>query len=199
MKRISLAMVIGAGLLTVNAWAIPTLTLTVDPNLPPGTTAHVLGAINPDHPADAADETTAINGILGLALGGSGTLGGNTIYRSHNNFGALPTAVFSGTGTSGNTTSFLDTGFTYLAVKYDGPNGAAEVWYIGDIAAGTMLTVPGNAFGSDNNTYGISGYNFFNGTTTNPPPSVPDGGSTVALLGLALAGGEVLRRKMQKQ
>lgn len=192
--KMILAAIAGLGLLS-NAMAT-TINLTVDPNLPPGTTSRVLGAINPDHPADASSEQDAINGILALALGGTGTQGGNTIYRSLNDFGSLPTAVWSGVGTSGNTTSFLDTGFQYLAVKYDGPNGAAEVWYIGDIAAGTTLTVPANAFGDNNSQYGISGYNFFNATTN--PPSTPDGGSTVALLGMAFVGVGALHRKMRK-
>ncbi|MGZ4965507.1 MAG: VPDSG-CTERM sorting domain-containing protein, partial [Limisphaerales bacterium] len=63
--------------------------------------------------------------------------------------------------------------------------------------AGTQITIPANAFGDNNNQYGLSGWNFFNQITTNIT-SVPDGGSTVALLGLALAGAEALRRKMQK-
>lgn len=199
MRILSLAVMAGAGLLAVNAWAIPTLTLTVDPNLPPGTTAYVVGALNPDHPADAASEVSAINAILALSLGGSGTSGGNSIYRSQNDFGSLPTATLTGVSSGNqNATSFIDPGFQYLAAKYDGQNGVTEVWYLGDVAAGTMIYIPANAFGTDNSQYGLSGWNMFNGTTNPPPPSVPDGGSTVALLGLALAGGGVLRRKMQK-
>jgi hypothetical protein len=197
MRILSLAVVAGAGLLAMNACAIPTLTLTVDPNLPPGTTAYVLGALNPDHPADAGSEADAINAILDLSLGGSGTSGGNSIYRSQNNFGSLPDATLTGHASGDqNSTSFIDTGFEYLAAKYDGQNGVTEVWYLGDVAPGTMIYIPANAFGPDNSKYGLSGWNMFDGTTN--PPSVPDGGSTVALLGLALAGGGVLRRKMQK-
>lgn len=201
MRILSLAVVAGAGLLAINAWAIPTptLNLTVDPNLPPGSTAHVLGAINPDNPADPSDEVDAINAILGLSLGGTGSFGGNTIYRSQNNFGSLPTPTLTGTSGTGTKTSFVDDGYDYLAVKYDGPNGASEVYYLGDVLPGTMIYIPANAFGVNNTQYGLSGWNFFNAiTTTNPPPSVPDGGSTVALLGVALAGAEALRRKMRK-
>lgn len=203
MRILSLAVVAGAGLLAINAWAIPTptLTLTVDPNLPPGSTAHVLGAINPDNPADPADEVTAINAILGLSLGGTGTSGANTVYRSQNDFGTLPLADVTQTSGTGTKTSFMDDGWEYLAVKYDGPNGASEVYYLGDVLAGTMIYIPANAFGNNNSQYGLSGWNFFNDLTTStnpPPPSVPDGGSTVALLGVALAGAGALRRKMQK-
>ncbi|MGZ5568775.1 MAG: VPDSG-CTERM sorting domain-containing protein [Limisphaerales bacterium] len=198
MKRfLSLAAVVGAGLVAVNATAIPTLTLTVDGNLPPGTTSYVLGAIDPDHPANATSEVDAINAILALSLGGSGTSGGNTIYRSQNTFGSLPAATLTGTSGTGTATSFIDSGYTYLVAKYDGPNGVTEVWDLAGVAAGTQITIPANAFGDNNNQYGLSGWNFFNQITTNIT-SVPDGGSTVALLGLALAGAEALRRKMQK-
>lgn len=195
MKRI-LGLAVIAGLLAGSANAIPTLTLTVDPSLPPGTTAHVLGAINPDHPANPASEVSAINDILNLALGGSGTSGGNTIYRSQNNFGTLPTATLTGTSGTGTSTTFTDTGYEYLVAKYDGPNGVTEVWYLGNIAPGTQITIPSNAFGSNNSQYGLSGWNFFNQTTNTR--SAPDGGSTVAMLGLAFAGATALRRKIQK-
>ncbi len=198
MKRIlTLAVIVGAGLIAIKASAIPSLTLTVDGNLPPGTTAYVLGAIDPDHPANPASEVDAITYLLTLGLGGSGAHGGNIVYRSQNNFGSLPaptTVNMNGTGTS---TSFIDTGYTYLVAKYDGPNGVTEVWDLAGVAAGTMINIPANAFGTDNDQYGLSGWNFFNQITTNIT-TVPDGGSTVALLGLALAGAGVLRRKIQK-
>jgi hypothetical protein len=163
------------------------ITLQVDPNLPPGTTTAVLGAVNPGTPANAASVVTYINGIIPLALGGSATVGSDTVYRSGNSLAALgaaslPTATLTGSGNEGSSDSFtISSGFTYLTGKYDGPNGGTEVWYIGNIAAGTTIDIPSNAFGKNNDQYGLSTVYLFN-----PTGSVPDSGSTWVLLGVAL-------------
>lgn len=183
-----------------------TITLTVDPNLPPGTTPFVLGAANPGAPASQADEVIYITGILALPLGGTGTAGADAIYRSLNVFSPLPAPTIPASppfqGVSGTGTTFVDQGYTYLAAKYDGPNGGTEVWYLGGIASGTTITIPANAFGDGNNQYGLSGWNFFTPTPDNPnfPPQgrLPDGSSTLALLGFAIVGVETLRRKIYK-
>jgi hypothetical protein len=173
-----------------------TITLAVDPNVTdPGSVPFVLGDVNPPEPADPADVVQEINVLRTLALGGSqlsnfGAVG-ETEYRSHNAFGSLPLATLNGS-VGGSSTTFTDTGFAYLAAKYDGPNGGLEIWDIAGIAAGTTITIPQNAFGAGNNQYGLSGWTLFNST------SVPDAGSTAALLGFALVGGELLRRRMQR-
>jgi hypothetical protein len=75
-----------------------------------------------------------------------------------------------------------------LFAKYDRvgvPNaGFAEVWYIGDLSG--IITIPGLRTGG---VYGLSGYTLFglgNG--------VPDGGTTVMLLGAALGALGMARR-----
>ena len=156
----------------------------------------MLGAIDPDHPADPAAEVDAVTYLLTLGLGGSGAHGGNIVYRSQNTFSSLPAPTLTGTSGTGTATSFIDSGYTYLVAKYDGPNGVTEVWDLAGVAAGTTINIPANAFGPTNDKYGLSGWNFYDQITTNTT-SVPDGGSTVALLGLALAGAGALRRKMR--
>jgi hypothetical protein len=42
----------------------------------------------------------------------------------------------------------------------------------------------------------VSGFQFTFSASGNPPPGVPDGGTTVALLGVALAGLAIARRKL---
>jgi hypothetical protein len=205
-KTLNLAILIAACSVAIGAHAATTITLTVDPNLPPGTSPFVLGAAIPGAPASPADEVIYITGILALPLGGTGTAGADTIYRSLNVFSPLSAPTIPASppfqGVSGTGTTFVDQGYTYLAAKYDGPNGGTEVWYLGGVASGTSIVIPANAFGTANNQYGLSGWNFFTATRDNPnfPPqgSVPDGGSTFALLGCALVGAESLRRKMHR-
>jgi hypothetical protein len=167
----------------------------------------VLGAANPGAPASQADEVIYITGIIALPLGGSGTAGADSIYRSLNVFGSLPAPTIPlppFAGQTGTATSFVDQGYTYLAAKYDGPNGGTEVWDLAGIASGTSITIPANAFATLTHPdgYGLSGWNFFTATPDNPhfPPQggVPDGGATLALLGFALVGVESLRRKLSK-
>jgi MYXO-CTERM domain-containing protein len=203
MKLAVLSVLAGAALMSANA---TTINLYVDPNQPfvkpPGANyLNVLGAANPGAPASDADDVKYVNGILGLGLGGTGTVGADTIYRSYNNFGTLGAAsAFAGsTGdNSGNhLTITLLAGCSYLCAKYDGPNGGTEVWYVGNLAAGTMLVLPANAFGSGDNQYGLSGTVQLIGTPSTQ--TVPDGASTMMLLGLAGLGTAAFVRRFKVQ
>lgn len=166
------------------AQAVP-ITLKVDPGFPPGTTPYVLGDVNPPEPASAADDVEYINGLITLSLGGSATVGGDTVYRSENSFGSLPIATTLGDKSGDKTSIMLTTGFEYLAAKYDGPNGGLEIWDIAAIGAGSTIDIPDDAFGKHDDKYGLSGWWLFNGQSTR---EVPDGGSTVLLLGFGLLG-----------
>jgi hypothetical protein len=91
-------------------------------------------------------------------------------------FGAsLATAVFdhNGTGTS------VDLGagglYSYLFAKYDGPNQGSIIWYVGNLSG--VITIPDVW-----NQYGLSGWTLFGPGGG----GVPDGGTTVMLLGTAL-------------
>ena len=92
-------------------------------------------------------------------------------------------------------------GYGYLVAKYDGPNSnaGAEVWDIAGIAAGTTLQIP--EFANVNSTSGdlqagtyfqITSWTLLNPSTSN----VPDGGLTLVMLGSALSGLAIFRRKL---
>jgi VPDSG-CTERM motif len=161
-------------------------------------------------------DVTMVNNLIPLALGGSTTIGDDTYTRSMNAFGSLPTAVAGGavfgitpdgfSGFSGDSVNLTLSGsFTYLVVAYDGPNGGAAIYNISGLAAGTVLTLsryaqpttPGSPGvgplidGGDINQYQMTGFTFLN-----PGTSVPDGGTTAALLGISMVGLGFLRRRI---
>jgi hypothetical protein len=144
---------------------------------------HELGFVEFGIPSGDQDRTNYVNHLIGMALGTTEVALGQTFTRSMNDFGPLPTAVFdhNGTGTS------IDLGagglYTYLFAKYDGPNYGSEVWYVGDLSG--IITIPATAGG-----YGLSGWTLF-GPGGN---GVPDGGTTVMLLGAALGALGMARR-----
>jgi hypothetical protein len=147
---------------------------------------HVVGTITPGAPADPADVATYINFMIALAPGGSGTFAGQDITRTTNLFGSLPTATAVGSVSGTGTTIDLNAlgTFTYLFAKYDGQNDLSQVWNISGLTG--IITIPADGpLG-----YGLSGWILFN--QTGPP--VPDGGTTVMLLGAALGALGMARR-----
>ena len=147
-----------------------------------------LGFVSFGIPSGDADRTTYVNHLIGMALGTSDSADGQDYTRSNNFFGALPAAVFDHNGTS-TSIDLGSGGFLYLFAKYDGPNYGSEVWYVGGLTG--VITIPATAGG-----YGLSGWTLFNPGGGN---GVPEGGSTIAFLGLALAGAELLRRSLGRR
>jgi hypothetical protein len=127
--------------------------------------------------------------MIGLSLGGSGqvVIGPHTIQvsRSMNDFGQLPspaTLALRGTGASINLGARGT--YDYLFAHYGGSGGAvAEVWYLGDLSG--IISIPAIVFG-----HGLSGWALFKA----PDGVVPDGGTTVMLLGTALGALDIVRR-----
>ncbi|HEY6226242.1 MAG TPA: VPDSG-CTERM sorting domain-containing protein [Verrucomicrobiae bacterium] len=144
-----------------------------------------------------------INQLTPMALGGhktvigSGVSGANTdYYRSQNSF-TFPTVTATGAidrvkdgpgfNVVGGFVEFtLPAGYVYLAAKWDGPNGGAMVYDLQGLAAGSIVDLPQTAYGT-----GMTGYTLFQGDNR-----VPDGGATVALLGVGLLGLGAMRRKL---
>jgi hypothetical protein len=146
---------------------------------------HVVGTITPGAPADPADVATYINFMTALAPGGAGVFSGQIITRSTNLFGSLPTASATGAVSGTGTTIDLNTlgTFTYLFAKYDGQNDVSQVWNISGLTG--VLTIPAvGPLGHD-----LSGWILFG-----PTGAVPDGGTTVMLLGAALGALGMARR-----
>jgi hypothetical protein len=120
-----------------------------------------------------------------MALGAKGKADGQSYTRSNNAFGALPQAAWDGHLSGTGATINLGAGglYTYLFAKYDGPNYGSEVWYVGNLSG--VITVPATAGGVD-----LSGWTLFRGEGG----QVPDGGTTVMLLGAALGALGIARR-----
>jgi VPDSG-CTERM motif len=144
---------------------------------------HELGFVEFGIPSGDQDRTNYVNHLIGMALGTDDKALGQHFFRSNNAFSPLPTAVFALNGTG--TTINLGAGglYTYLFAKYDGPNYGSEVWYVGDLSG--VITIPATAGG-----YGLSGWTLFGPGV----PGVPDGGTTVMLLGAALGALGIARR-----
>ena len=143
--------------------------------------AHELGFVNFGIPSGDDARTAYVNHLIGMALGSTDVALGQTFERSNNSFSPLPTAVFALNGTG--TTIDLGSGlYSYLFAKYDGPNYGSEVWYVGNLSG--IITIP--AMGG---RYGLSGWTLFG-----PGAGVPDGGTTVMLLGAALGALGMARR-----
>ena len=168
----------------------------------------LIGKIVPGTPANPANENEMVNFFVVKYNGGSanGSLGDNPNDPQTEEYvlqvdrgvtgvvpdpGSLDAASSTGAVSvvSNNTTINVGTlGFTYVLAKF---GQDAVVFYIsgltGEITLANLV-----------NTQGLSGYSLFNpgGDDENPPPRVPDAGSTLALLGLALGGFGFIRRKV---
>jgi hypothetical protein len=125
---------------------------------------------------------TSPNYMITLDPGQSCTFSGQTVTRSDNVFANLPNADASILAQSDpqNPSTTIDLGaggtYTYLFAKYDGRNDNSQVWYVGDLSG--TITIPENG----PRGHGLSGWILFGPGT----PGVPDGGTTVMLLGAAL-------------
>jgi hypothetical protein len=146
------------------------------------------------------------NALLALGLGAQSQVPGESLYsRSFNNFGSLPAAtatgaVLSGVISAGTTavTVSLGTGFQYLVAAYDGPNGGVAVFNVGGLTGSVDLyryakpLANGNLLGSNT---AQQGYFLMTGwSLLNPTGTVPDGGTTAMLLGMAFGALGMARR-----
>jgi VPDSG-CTERM motif len=159
-----------------------------------------LGSVTPPEPSSPTDEEGYINRLLPLSPGVHVMVDPDGITRTYDrssvSCGTCPAAVFSGIKQDG---GFVDNGdgttnvdlgaggFTYLLAKYDGPNGADAVWNVQGLTG--IVTIPLNAFG-----YGLSHWSLFGPGST----GVPDGGTTVMLLGAALGALGMARRFLKR-
>jgi hypothetical protein len=151
------------------------------------TSVEFLGTYTPPEPADLTSEANYINTLIAQTNNTTTTVDGVTYVRSGNNcdgVGSCPDATAAGAvkGPSDPSTGDVDvTGWTYLIGKYDGPNGAGLVWFVGDLDG--IVTVP-----SEFNKYGLSHTSLFN------PTGVPEP-ATLLLVGTGLVAVGLWRRK----
>jgi hypothetical protein len=146
--------------------------------------AHTLsGVLSPAGTTDA-QRTALVNHMIGMALIHGETFLGSIVFRSGNNFGPLPEpAVIGPSGTDPNNINIGSGLYSYLWAQYDvGGIGEAEVWYIGNLSGD--ITIPATV-----GLFGLTGWTLFG-----PGGAVPDGGTTVMLLGAALGALGMARR-----
>jgi protein with PEP-CTERM/exosortase system signal len=184
--------------------------------------ADLLGTVVPGllgNNGQAARDALMTNNLRAMGLGThSGPNPGTTAHplysRSLNAFSPLPAAtttnavITSGlSGGTGNVTIDLSHygTYQYLVAAYDGPNGGVAVWDIASLTGtitifgfahpekvGALET--GNLLGADSGQFRITSWTLLNQIS---PPSVPDGGATVMLLGAALGALGVVRRYLK--
>jgi hypothetical protein len=169
---------------------------------------YLVGTVIPGLQANggqAERDALMTNNLLAMGLGAQA--GGSPLYsRSFNNFGSLPQATATGAVLSGDiaegttpVTVNLGTGFQYLVVAYDGPNGGAAIYNVGGLTGSVDLyryakpLANGNLLGSNSAAQGY--FKMTHWTLLNPTGAgVPDGGATVMLLGAALGALSMTRR-----
>jgi hypothetical protein len=176
-----------------------------------GSSQYLLGTVVPGTQSGGQVDRDVLmtNQLLSMGLGATGNFivnGTNSLYsRSFNNFGSLPAAIATGgdphTGIVDGSTPItvnLGTGYQYLVVAYDGPNGSVAVYNVAGLTGSVDLyryaksLANGNLVGSNT---AAQGFKLMTGwTLLNPTGTVPDGGTTVMLLGAALGGLGVARR-----
>jgi hypothetical protein len=149
---------------------------------------HYLGFIETT-PSDPPDDfkTGVVNLLISMAPNTQAFFFNRAVFRANNDFGPLPgPAVIGPSGTTTNIT--IGSGiYSYLYAQYNNDvtlSSEGDVWYIGNLSGD--ITIP-SSFG---------GHNILAGWTLFGPgvPGVPDGGTTVMLLGAALGALGMARR-----
>ena len=150
-----------------------------------------LGYVIPGEPSDIPSERGYVNNLIGLAQGsGAATIGGFAYFRKNISCGTCPAATGGAKNDTGSNVVNLGTGgFTYLIAKYDGPNGGSEVWNVQGLTGIYTIPLIGFATKQHPEGYGLSHWTLFG-----PGGQVPDGGTTVMLLGAALGALGMARR-----
>jgi len=173
----------------------------------------LLGVIEPGVPANEANEVDMVNflvggsdladadgidgyndgALTGANLGDNPLDGGREVYTlKYSAATVIPNSAplatsFSPQVVTNVPTFTLDATYDWVLAKF---GNDAAVFYIGDLAANTEVTLTLGGTGWAAQSHGLSHYVLFNASR-----SVPDGGSTAALLGSVLVAFGVLRRK----
>ena len=152
--------------------------------------AYYLGNIVPGLPSGEGNEVSFIEELIALAPGGvkgpdpacgdQQTSEDNVCTRSNNAFANLPAPVFFDKVDDTNTVDV--TGFSYVLGKYGNGSDDGQISHVWYVAGLTTATLPDQA---------LSHISRFNAT----PTTVPDGGTTLMLLGSAMVGLAALRRR----
>jgi hypothetical protein len=146
-----------------------------------------LGSLWPgiQHKTDNQNKIIYVNHLIGMARGAIDVSHGEIYSRSNNGFKSLPTATQAING-GGRAVRLGTSGlYTYLFATYNGVG--TEIWYVGNLHGIVMLPL-------------LVARHHLSGWTLLGPSGVgvPDGGLTVALLGVALAVLALTRRFLMR-
>ena len=166
-------------------------------NLVPGD-AYYVGVIINGIPPNDANEPKYVNSLIAVAPGAVDPQCDLVTSEVCDRTGSpaalvgLPAVDLSGQSKTDtpneNTGNVLVNGWEYISGKYG--NEGIRVWYIGNLAPTDTVTLP-SKFSSTVRGGGLSHYTLYNAPTT----TVPDGGTTAALLGLSIVGLGMIRRR----
>lgn len=88
----------------------------------------------------------------------------------------------------------------FVLGKYDGPNAGYVLFHVADWVAVNGTSIPSTSatiwLNNQDNGYGLSHYTYFGSNGGGDP--VPDGGTTLMLLGVAFGGLGMLRRRFAR-
>lgn len=186
MKKMVIFAIVCAVAVGLGAVSAQAITLNTTTNI--AGQAVYLGEILPGIPPSLENQEIWLNALLGLGIGGSTTIGDETINRSLFACPSCAAPAFGGFKTDdlSATNNTIDlTGWDFVIAKYGGGQTAGNslVWWVNLSGEHQVL---GNYDGKD-----LSNVSRWKGT------SVPDGGTTLMLLGGALLGLETLRRRFR--
>lgn len=125
---------------------------------------------------------------------GTGTETLTILYKTSDTeySGTIPLPYTYATGGKG---GLVPIGYDYAIAKYDGPNAGYVLFYlpayVKEFKTSLLPQDPYELWGKHTGQFEISGFTAFNTTT------VPDGGTTAALLGLGMLGLGILRRRIR--
>jgi hypothetical protein len=103
-------------------------------------------------------------------------------------------ATLTATGAVRDSDNTIDAGFQYALVRYDGAQGGFILYYLN--GAAKTLTDSSPLWTNGSGGFEVVYYSAFN-TTVGTNVTVPDGGMTLALLGAALGGLGLVRRRFK--
>jgi hypothetical protein len=154
--------------------------------------AYYVGLINDGIPSDPENEVEYINAMIDLAPGTSGPCSTEACDRTGSTLAGLPdaTKVGSAKDDTDPSTTVTTTGYAYILGKYDAHNAGSLVWYISGM---DEVTLPSH-FNSAGQ-YALSHWSLYNCVgECDPPNRVPEP-TTLSLLGAAMLGSALLRRR----